>query len=95
LASPAIEFPLHPKDNVYGTTYQGGDLACNGGAGCGTVFMFSPGIGETVLYSFTGTGGDGASPNASLKRDKQGNFYGTTSAGGTNGTGALFKLAVQ
>ncbi len=94
-AFPYAHLVIDTQDNVYGTTYQGGDLACHGGTGCGTVFMFSPGIGETVLYSFTGTGGDGAFPYASLKRDKQGNFYGTTSAGGTNGAGAVFKLAAQ
>ena len=32
----------------YGTTYQGGDLSCGGGYGCGTVFSLSVGLGPFV-----------------------------------------------
>ncbi len=58
--------------------------------------------GEVVLHSFGGT--DGASPNASLIRGRDGNFYGTTEVGGANpngfqsasntlnGPGTVFKL---
>ena len=37
---------------------------------------------ETVLHSFTGTGGDGMSPEAGLLRDAKGNLYGNTGEGG-------------
>jgi uncharacterized repeat protein (TIGR03803 family) len=43
----------------------------------------------TVLFSFNG--GDGASPQAGLIMDAQGNLYGTTWAGGV-GWGTVFKL---
>jgi uncharacterized repeat protein (TIGR03803 family) len=49
----------------------------------------------TVLYAFTG-GMDGANPLAGLIQDAQGNFYGTTQAGGgsncSDGCGTVFKL---
>ena len=49
---------------------------------------------ETVLYSFgTGVSGDGLSSRAGLIQDSQGNLYGTTSWGGANGGGTIFKLA--
>ena len=67
--------------NFYGTTNEGGDLSC-GWFGCGTVFRLDTNGNETVLHSFTGTGGDGAYPHAGVVRDPQGNLYGTTIAGG-------------
>jgi uncharacterized repeat protein (TIGR03803 family) len=45
----------------------------------------------TVLYNFTG-GADGAYPWAGLIRDKDGNLYGTTTAGGPSNAGTVFKL---
>ncbi|MCD2340414.1 hypothetical protein LRH25_08665 [Ideonella azotifigens] len=45
-----------------------------------------------VLYTFTG-GNDGAWPAGNLVADKKGNLYGTTSAGGPNGAGTIYKLA--
>lgn len=45
---------------------------------------------ESVLHSFAGQ--DGASPLTGLVRDKAGNMYGTTSAGGASGYGTVFRL---
>jgi uncharacterized repeat protein (TIGR03803 family) len=56
---------------------------------------------ETVLYSFTGTNGDGAQPTTGLIMDSAGNLYGTTPYGGVPscfsdrippGCGTVFKL---
>jgi uncharacterized repeat protein (TIGR03803 family) len=47
----------------------------------------------TSLYSFTG-GTDGGKPYAGLVKGSDGNFYGTTEAGGTNGSGTVFRLTV-
>jgi uncharacterized repeat protein (TIGR03803 family) len=45
-----------------------------------------------TLWSFTG-GSDGASPAAGLVQGSDGNFYGTTSYGGTNGSnGTVFRI---
>jgi uncharacterized repeat protein (TIGR03803 family) len=43
------------------------------------------------LHSFTGT--DGSYPLAGLVQGPNGNFYGTTSAGGANGTGTVFQIS--
>jgi uncharacterized repeat protein (TIGR03803 family) len=72
--------------NLYGTTYGGG------ASDSGTVFMVDATGNETVLYSFTGTGGDGSEPYGDLVRDKQGNLYGTTYKGGAHLFGIVYKL---
>ncbi len=45
----------------------------------------------TVLYSFAG-GSDGATPEGPVVFDSAGNLYGTTTFGGANGDGTVFKL---
>src|SRR5271157_770522 len=80
------------QGNLYGTTWLGG-VPCNQtGGGCGTVFKVDTTGEETVLYSFTGTGGDGAEPLTGLARDAQGNLYGATVGGGAYGEGTVFKM---
>jgi uncharacterized repeat protein (TIGR03803 family) len=80
--------------NLYGTTEYGGILSCQGGLapGCGTVFKLDSGS-ETVLHSFAGSP-DGQFPLPGLIRDKAGNLYGTTFAGGTGPgpNGTVFKI---
>lgn len=71
--------------NLYGTA------VLSGGSGHGVVFKVNPTGQETVLITFTG-GADGALPYGGLVRDSTGNFYGTTSAGGTFQWGNIFKL---
>ena len=67
--------------NFYGITSGGGDLSCtlNPGYGCGTVFKMTPAGKLTTLYSFDGT--DVFSPSG-LVQAANGNFYGSTYAGG-------------
>jgi len=88
--------------NLYGTTYEGGDVQCTnqgGSYGCGVVFKLEPNGNFTVLHSFTGEA-DGATPNG-LLLDSAGDLYGTTEefgtasfprAHGAGGAGVLFKL---
>jgi len=78
------EFPyaglvMDKKGNFYGTTELGG---ANGN---GTVFEIIAAGEEKVLYSFTGSNGDG-DPVAGLVMDKKGNLYGTT-------VGTVFKVS--
>jgi uncharacterized repeat protein (TIGR03803 family) len=54
--------------------------------------IFSLAQTETVLYTFTG-GSDGGNPYAGPILDSDGNLYGTTLYGGTNGYGAVFELS--
>jgi uncharacterized repeat protein (TIGR03803 family) len=78
--------------NLYGTASGGGDPNCYSGYGCGTIFRLDPAGHFTVLYTFTGTGGDGSGPEAGLILDEAGNLYGTTQYGGTAAYGTVFKL---
>ncbi len=85
------------KGNLYGTSTLGGASAH------GSVFQINiRKKKETMLHSFAGVdGADGAVPWAGLIRDKVGNFYGTTTAGGVGdctgglqgGCGTVFKLS--
>src|SRR5208282_5960449 len=74
--------------NFYGTTYNGGT------SNLGTVFKISTNRALTSLYSFTGSN-DGANPDAGLVQGSDGNFYGTTQQGGTNGYGTVFKISTN
>jgi uncharacterized repeat protein (TIGR03803 family) len=72
--------------SFYGTTIGGG---ANDN---GTVFKIAPSGALTILYSFCSQGGtnctDGKYPQAELVQGTDGNFYGTTNSGGTEGEGA-------
>jgi uncharacterized repeat protein (TIGR03803 family) len=61
-------------------------------AGCCAVPVLADSISETLLYSFSETGAEGAMPESSLLLGKDGAFYGTTSQGGSNGQGAAFRI---
>jgi uncharacterized repeat protein (TIGR03803 family) len=65
--------------NFYGTTGGGGAY------GDGTVFSITAGGALTTLYNFCSESGcaDGDQPSAGLVQGTDGNFYGTTYAGGT------------
>ena len=79
---------LDSAGNLYGTTSQGG--ANN----WGTVFKINMNGQESVLYSFCSAANcaDGQLPYAGLIRDGAGNLYGTTTSGGANNGGTVFKL---
>jgi uncharacterized repeat protein (TIGR03803 family) len=85
-ASPAAGFVADASGNLYSTAFGGG------ASGHGDVFELSANGTRTVLYSFTG-GADGGAPQSNLIRDKDGNLFGTTSAGGAKNIGTVFMLA--
>jgi len=76
---------LDSHGNIYGTTYEGGLDQF------GTVFKLTPTGTETILYSFT-CGTDGCLPQSVPALDKDGNIYGTTTQGGADGWGTVFKI---
>ncbi|MEQ1751413.1 MAG: choice-of-anchor tandem repeat GloVer-containing protein, partial [Prosthecobacter sp.] len=87
-AAPKGALKFGVGDTLYGTTQTGGP------ANLGTVFQVTTAGVFTTLVNFTGTSGGslGSSPNGSLISDAGGSFYGTTSGGGLNGFGCVFKV---
>jgi uncharacterized repeat protein (TIGR03803 family) len=84
-ASPWAGLVQGTDGNFYGTTYQGGTN------NLGTVFVITSTGTLTTLYSFAGT--DGSNPYGPLVQGTtDGNFYGTTSLGGTNNNGTVFQI---
>jgi uncharacterized repeat protein (TIGR03803 family) len=76
-----------------GATLSGGGPAHVPGVNLGTIFSFDlKKKAETVQYNFSG-GADGSMPVGTLL-EIGGAAYGTTSAGGANGLGTVFKLTV-
>ena len=76
--------------NLYGATWWGGTT------GYGTLFKLTLGGQLTTLHTFCLQTGcpDGEYPWGYLITDNQGNFYGTASAGGAEGSeGTVFRLA--
>ena len=79
--------------NFYGTTPVGGMAGCEveltnlpiNAGGCGTIFKITPGGTLTTLHTFGTTPTDGVGPAAGLIQASDGNFYGTTAAGGMGG----------
>jgi uncharacterized repeat protein (TIGR03803 family) len=74
--------------NFYGTTSGGGNSA-----GDGTVFKLTPGGLFSVIHRFSGP--DGANPITALLQGTDGNLYGTTSHGGTDGGGTIFRISLR
>jgi uncharacterized repeat protein (TIGR03803 family) len=87
-ADPVAGLVQGADGNFYGTAYQGG------GYSFGSIFKMTPAGAVTALYEFTGYT-DGAYPYAGLIQGKDGNFYGTTTEGGANGYGTVFRLATN
>jgi uncharacterized repeat protein (TIGR03803 family) len=81
--NPELMVPAQGRDGrLYGTTY-------GPSGGSGTIFKITVSGTATSLYSF---GSDGVNPAAGLTLASDGNFYGTTSAGGGSNNGVLFKV---
>jgi len=81
---------LGTDGDFYGTTEFGG-----GKPDKGTVFKITAGGALTTLHSFCSHTGcpDGAQPYTGLVLGTNGNFYGTTYAGGTDDEGTVFQMA--
>jgi uncharacterized repeat protein (TIGR03803 family) len=92
---------LGSDGNFYGTTEEGGNTNLNSGYGYGTVFKMTTNgtLTPLVFFGYYGNWGypNGADPTAALTLGNDGNFYGTTEAGG-NGSGqqvgTVFKVTI-
>lgn len=80
---------LGTDGNFYGTTSGGGNT--DNAYGDGVVFKMTSAGSLTVLHVFTAAT-DGNFPYASPVEGPDGNFYGTTSAGGSGSCGTIYKV---
>lgn len=91
-AAPYAGLVQGSDGNFYGTCRTGGASPNDSG----TIFKISPGGVETTLHTFLGTlasPSDGSLPQAPLVQGSDGNFYGTTSGGGSNeDVGTVFRI---
>lgn len=71
--------------DFYGMTYTGGTYTY------GSIFKTTSAGVITILHQLNYTT-DGANPYGELTLGNDGNFYGMTSSGGTNGYGTIFKI---
>ncbi|MDB6073876.1 MAG: hypothetical protein JWO89_1516, partial [Verrucomicrobiaceae bacterium] len=89
-SSPEAPLFLATDGNFYGTTRLGGK------DGFGTVFKINSAFTAlTTLVEFEGAGGasnKGAFPIGGLLQDNERNLYGTTSGGGDNAQGMVYRL---
>jgi len=103
--TPVSKLTLGTDGNLYGVAGSplagpSGGEAGGGQYGNGIAFQITPDGSFTILYSFGSNAQDGTFPYASLIQGSDGNFYGTTYAGGANPAlsgefgGTVFKLAV-
>ncbi|HEV2400298.1 MAG TPA: choice-of-anchor tandem repeat GloVer-containing protein [Candidatus Sulfotelmatobacter sp.] len=77
--------------NFYGTTLYGGNSS-----GVGTIFKITPQGVLTTLYDFCSetSCADGSLPQAALIQGTDGDFYGTTTSGGQNNNGTVFRFSM-
>ena len=87
-ANPYAALVQAADGTFYGTTYSGGSH------GQGTVFAITAAGKLTTIYSFCSEKkcSDGAAPYAGVIQATDGNFYGTTSQGGTSNRGTVFAI---
>ena len=84
-AYPTGGLTLGTDGSFYGTTMQGGNVSM------GTLFKITPTGTLTILHNFNSFK-DGAFPWGPPILASDGNFYGTTSGGGINGRGVVYKI---
>jgi uncharacterized repeat protein (TIGR03803 family) len=90
-SGPQAELVQAADGNFYGTTAYGGITLYPSG---GTAFRITSAGTLTTIYSFCSQTNctDGEQPYAGLVQASNGNFYGTTYAGGAHGGGTVLEL---
>jgi uncharacterized repeat protein (TIGR03803 family) len=89
-AQPTAGLVRGPEGNLYGTTSYGGGGTGPTGEGCGIIFAILASSHQMkILHTFSGP--DGCVPGG-LLLGSDGTLYGTTSRGGEDNFGTVFKL---
>jgi uncharacterized repeat protein (TIGR03803 family) len=88
--SPITSLIQASDGNLYGINNLGGAHNADG-----TVFQLTPQGLTNLVYAFGASTGDGANSQANLIQATDGNFYGTTHAGGAYGYGTIFRITPQ
>ncbi len=92
--SSPYSFLIDPAGNLFGVTFQGGNLSDCGEYGCGVVFQLSRTAGkwtETTVHQMTSTiDGEFLQP---IAIDSSGNLYSASSGGGPSDWGTVFELS--
>src|SRR5580658_2605815 len=92
-AEPTGRMVFGANGDLYGTTQTGGIY--DGFYNQGTIFRITTSGVYEILHLFSGNFGptpDGANPAAGLTLASNGDFYGTTTAGGASKDGTVFKM---
>src|SRR5262245_26682556 len=84
--SPNGDLYKDADGNFYGMMNTGGTY------GSGTIFKMTSSGAVTILRHLN-SATDGATPNGELIKGTDGNLYGMTTTGGTNGYGTIFKIS--
>lgn len=87
--NPYTQLTQGKDGDFYGTTYNKGTVGCH----CGSVFKVTSQGKLTALHDFNLT--DGAYPAGALIVGNDGNFYGTTSYGGSDYGGTVYKMTPE
>jgi uncharacterized repeat protein (TIGR03803 family) len=91
---PAAGLTFDTAGNLYGTTQFGGTDGCHDDLGCGTAFKLVPQPDGSwkfgLVHLFHGKGG--AEPITGVILDQAGNLYGTTSKGGQEKWGIVYRI---
>ncbi|HXI82518.1 MAG TPA: choice-of-anchor tandem repeat GloVer-containing protein [Verrucomicrobiae bacterium] len=90
-ANPRAALAQGRDGNFYGTTL----LLPGGHASSGTVFKVTSSGTMTTLYTYNGSAFGFPAAHAGLVQDSNGDFYGTTEYGGTDGNGSVFKIGLD
>ncbi|WP_181160023.1 choice-of-anchor tandem repeat GloVer-containing protein [Sandaracinobacter neustonicus] len=88
---PQMEMIADAAGNMYGTTNQGGGSGYNS---IGTIFRIGTDGEYSVIHTFVGET-NGSYPVGNLLLDAAGNLYGTTTSGGINQNGTVFRLSAD
>jgi uncharacterized repeat protein (TIGR03803 family) len=94
-SSPGAALIQATGGNLFGTTSAGGPVSGCDMANCGTIFKITPGGKLTTLYNFCSEPNcaDGGQSGSGVIQGTDGLFYGSTTNGGANGDGTLFKIS--